>query len=325
MNPVKLPEMTIPSFNDIQTAYIRIHKHIHRTPVLKAESVNALTGAVLYFKCENFQKAGAFKYRGAANAVLSLTEEEARHGVATHSSGNHAAALALAAQKKGIRCYVAMPRTAPAVKIEAVKGYGAGITFCEPTLESREEVLAGILKDTGATFIHPFNSFPVICGQGTAALEFLEDEPDLEMMLVPVGGGGILSGSVIAAKSIHPDITVYGCEPRNADDACRSFHTGQLQLSVNPRTLADGLLTSLSPLTFEIIRHRVDDIFTVSEESIVLAMLMIWQRMKIIVEPSSAVALAVVLENPELFRGKRTGIILTGGNADLMNLPFGQK
>ncbi len=264
--------MIIPSFNDIQTAYIRIHRHIHRTPVLTAESVNALTGAALYFKCENFQKVGAFKYRGATNAVLSLTEAEARHGVATHSSGNHAAALALAARKKGIKCFVAMPHTAPPVKIDAVKGYGAEITFCEPTLESREKVLAGIVRETGAIIIHPFDCFQVICGQGTAALEFLEDEPDLEMMLVPVGGGGSFRGSVIAAKSIHPDITVYGCEPRNADDACRSFHSGQIQPSVNPRTIADGLLTSLSPLTFEIIRHRVDDIFTVREESIVLAM-----------------------------------------------------
>jgi threonine dehydratase len=325
MNHVNLPAMNIPSFNDIQIAYIRIHKHIHRTPVLTSASVNALTDAELYFKCENFQKVGAFKYRGATNAVLSLSEEEARPGVATHSSGNHAAALALAALKRGIKCYVAMPRTAPPVKIDAVKGYGAEITFCEPTLESREEVLAGIIKNTGAAFVHPFDNFNVICGQGTAALEFLDDVHDLEMMLVPVGGGGLLSGSAIAVKAIHPELHVYGCEPRNADDACRSFHSGQIQPPLKPNTIADGLLTALSPLTFEIIRHRVDDIYTVSEASIILAMKMIWQRMKIIAEPSSAVALAVVLENPEQFRGKKTGIILTGGNVDLMNLPFGQK
>ena len=317
--------MIIPTFNDIQVAYIRIHKQIHRTPVLTSQSINALLGANLFFKCENFQKVGAFKYRGAINAVLSLTEEEARKGVATHSSGNHAAALTLAASKRGIQCYVAMPRTAPPVKIDAVKGYGAEITFCEPTLESRENTLAGILKQTGATFIHPYNCFSVICGQGTAAIEFLEDEPDLEMMLVPVGGGGILSGSAISAKAIHPEINVYGCEPLNADDASRSFRSGQLMPSLNPRTIADGLLTSLSPLTFEIIRHKVRDILTASEESIILAMRIIWQRMKIIVEPSSAVALAVVLENPDLFKSKKTGIILTGGNVDLTNLPFGQK
>lgn len=317
--------MHIPSFNDIQTAYIRIHRQIRRTPVLTSESINALTGAGLYFKCENFQKVGAFKYRGATNAVLSLTDEEARHGVATHSSGNHAAALALAARKRGIRCHVAMPRTAPPVKIDAVKGYGAAITFCEPNLESREKVLAGIVAETGARFIHPFDCFPVICGQGTAALEFLDDVHDLEIMLVPVGGGGLLSGSAIAVKSVNPDIHVYGCEPRNADDACRSFHSGQLQPPLKPNTIADGLLTALSPLTFAIIRDRVDDIFTVSEESIIKAMLMIWQRMKIIVEPSSAVALAVVLENPGHFSGKKTGIMLTGGNVDLMNLPFAQR
>jgi threonine dehydratase len=317
--------MTIPSFNDIQTAHIRIHGQIHRTPVLTSKSINAITGSDLFFKCENFQKAGAFKYRGAVNAVLSLTEAEARNGVATHSSGNHAAALALAAQLRGISCYVAMPRTAPPVKKEAVLSYGAVITFCEPTLQSREQTLERILAETGATFIHPFNYVPVICGQGTAAKEFLEDEPDLELLLVPVGGGGILSGSAISAKAIRPDIKIYGCEPLNADDACRSFHSGQLQPSLDPHTIADGLLTSLGPLTFQIIRQKVDDIFTVTEESIVKAMQMIWQRMKIIVEPSSATALAVVLENPDFFRSKRTGIILTGGNVDLSHLPFGEK
>jgi threonine dehydratase len=319
----KPADMTIPTFDDIQAAHIRIHKRIHRTPVLTSQSINALTGAELFFKCENFQKAGAFKYRGAVNAVLSLTDEEARRGVATHSSGNHAAALALAAQIRGIACYVAMPHTAPPVKKDAVKEYRAVITFCEPTLESREQTLEGILKQTGAVFIHPFNYLPVICGQGTAAKEFLEEEPDLEALLVPVGGGGILSGSAISAKAINPDIKVYGCEPLNADDACRSFHTGVLQPPLHPNTIADGLLTALSPLTFDIIRHKVDDIFTVSEESIIKAMQMIWQRMKIIIEPSSATAFAVVLENRDLFRSKRTGIILTGGNVDLNRLPFG--
>jgi threonine dehydratase len=317
--------MIIPGYNDIQAAHIRIHKLVHRTPVLTSQSINAITGADLFFKCENFQKAGAFKYRGATNAVLLLTDEDARKGVATHSSGNHAAALALAARIRGIKCYVAMPRTAPPVKIEAVKGYGGVITFCEPNLDSREKTLQEIVAGTGATFIHPYNYFPVICGQGTAAKEMLEDAPDLEALLVPVGGGGVLSGSAIAAKAINPEIRVYGCEPLNADDASRSFHTGELMPSLDPRTIADGLLTALGPLTFDIIRHKVDDIFTVTEESIIRAMLILWQRMKIIVEPSSAVALAVVLEHPGHFRQKRTGIILTGGNVDLTNLPFGQK
>jgi threonine dehydratase len=278
--------------------------------------------ASLFFKCENFQKVGAFKFRGATNAVLSLPETEAINGVATHSSGNHAAALALAAGKRGIACYVAMPHTAPRTKIEAVQHYGAVITFCEPTLQSREDTLAEILRQTGAAFIHPFNNFQVISGQGTAAKEFLEDEPGLEVLLVPVGGGGLLSGSAIAAKSMYPGIKVYGCEPANADDACRSFKTGKIVPSVNPNTIADGLLTSLSELTFEIIRSRVDDILTVQERSIVLAMRLIWQRMKIIIEPSSAVAVAVILENQEKFAGKRVGIILSGGNVDLSNLPF---
>jgi threonine dehydratase len=298
---------------------------VHHTPVLTSESINAMLETELFFKCENFQKVGAFKYRGATNAVLSLSAEEALKGVATHSSGNHAAALALAARKRGIRCYVAMPRTAPPVKIEAVKGYGADITFCEPTLESREDTLAGIIRKTGAVFIHPFNYFPVICGQGTAAKEFLEEVPDLDMLLVPVGGGGILSGSAIAAKAMNPLIKVFGCEPLNADDACRSFHSGQIVPSFNPNTIADGLLTSLGPLTFEVIRQKVDDILTVSEESIILAMRMIWQRMKIISEASAAVTLAAVLENRGIFAGSKTGLILTGGNVDLMNLPFERK
>jgi len=325
MKHVKPGNMIIPTFSEIQAAHVRIQKHIHRTPVLTSQSINAITGSEIFFKCENFQKAGAFKYRGAVNSILSLTDEEARNGVATHSSGNHAAALSLAARIRGISCYVAMPRTAPPVKIDAVRGYGAVITFCEPTLESREQTLEGIIAQNGATFIHPFNYVPVICGQGTAAKEFLEEEPDLEVLLVPVGGGGILSGSAIASKAIHPEIKVYGCEPLNADDACRSFHTGQLLPSVNPGTIADGLLTSLSPLTFEIILQKVDDIFTVSEASIITAMQMIWQRMKIIVEPSSATALAVVLEKPDFFRSKRIGIILTGGNVDLLRLPFAER
>jgi threonine dehydratase len=314
--------MQLPTFEDIQSAHLRIAEQIHRTPVLTSASIDEMAGVQAFFKCENFQKVGAFKYRGATNAVMSLTDEQALHGVATHSSGNHAAALALAARNREIKCYVAMPVTAPKTKIESVKNYGAEITFCEPTLAGREEALNGIVRLTGAVFIHPYDNFNVICGQGTAAKEFLEDKPELEILLVPVGGGGLLSGSVLAAKAIQPLIQVFGCEPANADDACRSFHSGMLFPSVNPVTVADGLLTSLSERTFEIIRENVEDILTVSESSILLAMKLIWQRMKIIIEPSSAVPVAVLLDYRERFKGKKTGIILSGGNCDLSNLPF---
>ncbi len=311
-----------PSYKDIQTAAMRLSGLVHHTPVLTSSAINEMTGLEAFFKCENFQKVGAFKYRGATNAVLSLTDEQASRGVATHSSGNHAAALALAARKRGIPCYVAMPENAPVVKIEAVKHYGAEITFCEPTLQSREDTLNEIIRKTGAVFIHPFDNFDVICGQGTAAKEFLEEVPGLDILLVPVGGGGLLSGSSIAAKSIKPDILVYGCEPVNADDACRSFHSGKIHPAVKPNTIADGLLTSLSELTFSIIRENTDDIYTVSEASILYAMRLIWQRMKIIIEPSSAVPVAVMLEHRNQFAGKKAGIIISGGNCDLSNLPF---
>ena len=312
----------IPTFADIQLAHSRIEAHIHRTPVLTSSGINKLTGTEIFFKCENFQKVGAFKYRGATNAVLSLDEKEASKGVATHSSGNHAAALALAAKNRGIRCYVVMPRTAPRPKIEAVKHYGAEITFCEPNLKSREENLEVIVRQIGAVVIHPYDNFEVICGQGTAARELLEQSPLLDFILAPVGGGGLLSGTALAAKAMRPQIKVYGCEPANADDAFRSFRSGKLQPSVNPDTLADGLLTSLSERTFTIIGKHVEDILTVSEVAILQAMLLVWQRMKIIIEPSSAVPLAALMNNRGLFAGKKAGIILSGGNVDLLNLPF---
>ncbi len=312
----------IPTFQDIQLAHERIAAHIHRTPVLTSTGINAITGADIFFKCENFQKVGAFKYRGATNAVLSLAEKEASKGVATHSSGNHAAALALAAKSRGIKCYVVMPRTAPRPKVEAVRHYGAEITFCEPTLQSREETLKVIVEKTGAFVVHPYDNFMVISGQGTAALELLEQSPGLDVVMAPVGGGGLLSGTALAAKSINPLLKVFGCEPALADDAFRSFKSGNLIPSVNPKTIADGLLTSLSERTFTIIRSRVDDIFTVSEDSIIRAMFLVWQRMKIIIEPSSAVAVAAFLDNQGLFRGQRVGIILSGGNVDLLHLPF---
>lgn len=312
----------IPAFQDIQFAHERIAAHIHRTPVLTSSSINAIAGAEVFFKCENLQKVGAFKYRGATNAVLSLTQNEASKGVATHSSGNHAAALALAAKNRGIKCYVVMPRTAPKPKVEAVRQYGGEITFCEPTLQSREETLKGIVEKAGSYVVHPYDNFRVISGQGTAVLELLEQSPGLDVVMAPVGGGGLLSGTALAAKSVDPLIKVIGCEPALADDACRSFKSGHLIPSVNPKTIADGLLTSLSERTFTIIRDRVDDILTVSEESIVRAMFLVWQRMKVIIEPSSAVPVAALLDNQGLFAGKKVGIILSGGNVDLFHLPF---
>lgn len=311
-----------PSFQDIAAAHERISKYIHHTPVLTSKSINDITSAKLYFKCENFQKVGAFKFRGATNAVLTLNQDDAKKGVATHSSGNHAAALALAARSAGIRCYVVMPENAPRIKIEAVKGYGAEITFCEPTLEARESTLAEVVIQTGAVFIHPYDNFQVICGQGTAAKELLKEIPNLDIIMAPVGGGGLLSGTAIVSKNINKNIQVIAGEPAKADDAYRSFKSGTLVPSLKPTTIADGLLTSLSELTFEIINSNVDDIITVSEASIVSTMKMIWERMKIIIEPSSAVPVAAVYENPDRFRGKRTGIILSGGNVELTKLPF---
>jgi threonine dehydratase len=312
-----MSENNLPTFADICLAHRLISPHIHRTPVMTSESINKITGANLYFKCENFQKVGAFKYRGATNAVLSLHDELAAKGVATHSSGNHAAALALAAQKREINAYIVMPKSAPEIKKKAVAGYGGIITFCEPTLQARESTLAKIIAQTGAIEIHPYNNFQVICGQGTAAKEFLEEFGDLEIVIAPVGGGGLLSGTSISAKAINPSIQVIGAEPLNADDAYRSFISGKIRPALQPNTIADGLLTALGTLTFPIIQRNVDSIIRCSESSILEAMQLIWERMKIIVEPSSAVALAIILENPDLFRNKKTGVILSGGNVDL--------
>jgi len=314
--------MILPSLDDIKSAHRRISGYIHHTPVLTSTQINRITGAELFFKCENFQKVGAFKYRGAMNAVLQLGSDEKRKGVVTHSSGNHAAALALAAGTAGIKATVVMPSNAPGVKVKAVKGYGAEIIFCEPNQAAREKTTREIIERTGAVLVHPYDNFNVICGQGTAAVEMLEDLPSLEIIVAPVGGGGLLSGTSTAAKGISPGIKVFGAEPLNANDAWKSFTTGILHPSVSPRTIADGLLTSLSELTFAVIRKNVDGIFTVTEESIIESMRLIWERMKIIAEPSSAVALAVVMENPEVFRGRKTGIILSGGNVQLDSLPF---
>lgn len=314
--------MRLPSLADVAGAHSRIKPFIHRTPVMSSSLLNSMFGCEIFFKCENFQKAGAFKFRGATNAVLNLSAEEKQKGVVTHSSGNHAAALALAARMNGVKANIVMPETAPVVKKNAVAAYGGIITFCKPTLEAREQTTKKIMEETGAVLVHPYDNFNVICGQGTAALELLEDKPDLDIVVAPVGGGGLLSGTSTSVKGINSKIMVIAAEPLNANDAYTSFTTGKLVPSVNPATIADGLLTSLSELTFEIVRKNVDRIFTASEESIVECMLLVWERMKIIIEPSSAVVLAIIRENPEFFRGKKAGLIVSGGNVDFRKLPF---
>ncbi len=314
--------MNLPTLSDIRRAYERIKPFINRTPVMTSGQMNRMFESDMYFKCENFQKVGAFKFRGATNAVLLLSEEEKMRGVVTHSSGNHAAALALASTLNGVVAYIVMPESAPDVKKNAVAGYGAAITYCKPTLKAREEACTAIMEKEGATLIHPYDDLNVISGQGTATLELLENEPDLDVIVAPVGGGGLLSGTSTCARGLNRNVKVIGAEPLNANDAWQSFNTGILTPSVNPVTIADGLLTSLSEMTFGIISENVDDIFTVSEESIISSMLLIWERMKIIIEPSSATVLAAVMENPGYFRGKKTGLIISGGNVDLRNLPF---
>jgi threonine dehydratase len=312
----------LPTFADIQQAATRIKPYAHRTPVFTCASLNHLVGAELFCKCENFQKVGAFKFRGACNAVFALTEAEARRGVATHSSGNHAAALALAARLRGIPAWIVMPETAPAVKKAAVAGYGGQIVFCPPTLAARETTLARVVAQTGATFIPPYNYAQVIAGQGTAAMELCADVPGLDVVLAPVGGGGLVSGTALAVAALSPGTRVIAAEPAGADDAYRSLQAGHIIPSVHPQTIADGLLTSLGELTFAIIQQHVERIVTVSEEAIIRAMRTVWERMKIIIEPSAAVPIAAVLEQPHDWRGKRLGVILSGGNVDLDRLPW---
>jgi threonine dehydratase len=311
-----------PTLQDIQIAAERINPYIHRTPVLTNESLNQRVDAQVYLKCENFQKVGAFKFRGACNAVLSLNEEEAVCGVSTHSSGNHAQALALAAKLRGIPAYIVMPDNAPAVKKTAVTGYGGRITFCEPTLEAREATLAKVVEETSSTVVHPYNDERVIAGQGTAALELLEEVPDLNVIIAPVGGGGLLSGTAIAATELRKGLRVIAGEPEMADDAYRSIQAGKILPSVNPQTITDGLLTSLGPLTFPIIQERVEQIITVSEQGIIDSMKFIWERAKIVIEPSAAVAVAVLWERKIDLSGRKVGIILSGGNVDLEKLPW---
>jgi threonine dehydratase len=311
---------TPPTIDDIHAAADRIGPFIHRTPVLTCKRLDHITGARLFLKTENLQKVGAFKARGATNAVMSLDDEAASKGVATHSSGNHAAALAWAASLRGVPAHVVMPRTAPQVKKDAVAGYGATITECEPNLDARESTLAGVVERTGATFIHPYDDPVIIAGAGTTALELLEDHPDLDAVIAPVGGGGQLSGVAIVGASAGVD--VYGAEPLGADDAFRSIRDGVIHPSVDPKTICDGLLTSLSELTYTIIRDHTEGILTVTEEAVVEAMRLIWTRAKLVVEPSGAVPLAVVLEHGERFHERRLGLILSGGNVDLDHLPW---
>ena len=310
------------TLGDIRGAAVRIAPHAHRTPVLSSRQIDRLAGARLFFKCENFQRVGAFKFRGACNAVFSLSDAEAARGVLTHSSGNHAAAIALAARLRGVPAIVVMPTNSPAVKRAAVEGYGARIVPCEPTLSARESTSAAELARTGATFVHPYDNDRVIAGQGTAALELLEEAGELDLVLAPVGGGGLLSGTAVAVAESAPGTKVIAVEPAGADDACRSFHTGTLVPQTDPRTIADGLRTSLSERTFALIRRHVADIVTVEDVDTIAAMRLVWERMKIVIEPSAAVPLAGWLAGRVRLPARRVGIILSGGNVDLDHLPW---
>lgn len=310
------------SFQDIKEAHERIAPFVHRTPILTSESVNQIAGCELYFKCENFQKIGAFKARGGMNAVMSLPDEQRKNGVVTHSSGNHAQAIALAAKMAGIPAYIVMPKTAPEVKRKAVAGYGAIITFCEATQQSREENAQKILDETGATFISPYNDYAVITGQATCTKELLEERPDLDALIAPVGGGGLLAGTALSAHYMQPDIEVLAGEPEGAKDTYLSMEAGEIRRVDHPESIADGLLATMGDKNFEIIRELVKEVFLVTDEEIVEAMRLIWERMKIIIEPSCAVPVAALLKNKEVFQGKKVGVVLTGGNVDVAKLPF---
>ena len=313
------PEITL---GKVREAHARIAPRIHRTPVLTSATLDEMAGARLFFKCENFQKTGSFKIRGATNAVFSLSEEDARNGVVAPSSGNHAAAMAQAARWRGIPAYIVMPSNSSATKKEAVRGYGGQITECEPNVAAREAVSAEVMKRTGAHLIHPYNDARVIAGQGTAAIELLEEIPDLDIVITPASGGGLLSGTSIAAKGLRSAIRVVGGEPLNADDAYRSLKSGKIEGAAEGETMADGLRATLCPLTFSILQKNVDEIYRVTEEEIAETMRRIWERMKIVVEPSGAVAAAPALTRKMGATGKRIGIILSGGNLDLGKLPF---
>ena len=319
--PASLSDIAI-DVATIRAAHERIRPHILRTPVLSSAALDAAVGAQLFFKCENLQRVAAFKARGACNAVLSLSAAEARQGVLTHSSGNHGAALAWAARSRGIPAWIVMPSNAAKVKLDAVRGFGGTIRFCEPTVAAREAACAAVEAETKATLVHPYNDWSVIAGQGTAALELLEDEPELDAVITPVGGGGLLSGTAIAAKGLRPSIKVYGAEPAGADDAYRSLRAGHIIPQTDPHTIADGLRSSLGEKTFAVLSSRVDRVETASEEAIVRAMRLLWDKLKMIVEPSSAVPLAMLLERKISLDKLRVGVILSGGNVDLDRLPW---
>ena len=312
------------SIDDIRAAAGRIKGVGHRTPILTSQTLDKMAGRKLFFKCENFQKVGAFKLRGGWNAVSMLSDEEAAKGVCTHSSGNHAQALAFSAMKRGIASYIVMPNNVPDVKLDAVKGYGANITLCEPTLEARKTTLDEIAKKTGAHVVHPFNNPNVIAGQGTVALEMIEDLSELDAIITPIGGGGLMSGTCVTTRSLLPEAKLFGAEPTGADDAYRSLKEGKIIPQTNPNTICDGLLTSLGEYTWNILKDHLEAIYTVTDDEVINAMRLVWERMKIIIEPSSATAVAVVLKSE--FRAleglEKVGIILTGGNVELSKLPF---
>jgi threonine dehydratase len=312
-----MSDASIPNIGDVREAARRIAPVIHRTPVLRSRFFDAATGATVHFKCENFQRVGAFKFRGAANALLSLSDDEARRGVVTHSSGNHAQALALAARLRSIKATIVMPTSAPLVKRAAVAGYGAEIVDCQPTVKAREETAAEVVRRTGAVFIHPYDDPRIVAGQGTAALELIEEVPDLDVLIAPVGGGGLLSGTAIVARALVPKAVVLAAEPTGADDARRSLAAGRILPMENPQTIADGLRTSLGKLNFAIIQTMVDEIIIVDDAATLQAMRLVWERMKIVIEPSAAVPVAVLLENAQRFADRRVGVILSGGNVDL--------
>ena len=315
--------MSLPvDLNAIRAAHERIRSQIHRTPVFTSDSLDKLTGAKLFFKCENLQKTGSFKFRGATNAVFSLSDAESARGVVTQSSGNHAAAISLAAWRRGIPAWIVMPRTAPRAKRQAVESYGGRVTECEHDMASRDAACKALQEKTGAVLIHPYNNERVIAGQGTAALELFEEVPDLDIVIAPVSGGGLLSGTAIASKSLRPSIRVVGAEPKNADDAYRSLAAGKIEPAAKTVTIADGLRATLCPLTFSVLRERVDEIALLNEEEILSSMKLLWERLKLIVEPSGAVSAGIVLEKKIPAEGKRVGIILSGGNLDLDHIPF---
>jgi len=318
----KKPEMYIPTYDDVLTAHERIKPYIHRTPVLTSTFMNELTGADLYFKCENFQKAGAFKVRGASNAVFSLTEEQAEKGVASHSSGNHALSLSYAAGRRGISATVVMPKTAPDAKKAAVRGYGGTVLECEPSTAAREAMLEEVVANTGADFVHPYNDHRVIAGQGTCSKELHEEVGPLDAVVAPIGGGGMISGTCLTMSAVSPETRIYAAEPEQADDVYRSFHAGHIIEDDAPQTIADGLKVSMRPRTWHFVSNYVTDVLLATEQEIIDAMYLTWQRMKIIIEPSCAVPLATIIKNKEVFAGKRVGVVLTGGNVDLKKLPW---